>query len=254
VGTLAPEHISDRERFAAFVLNDAEPWHREYLGRLYHHWREWNEMYFEGRLIPPYILLSEPSNPRRYGDCATVSGFGGRSQIRIRPSLLTGMHPSMQASADAAHGRFLFVADVLLHEMIHQWHQEITGQTEASYHGHGPAFRDVCNRIGTELGLPLVRDMKARGKAADLPSCAQWPSNVRPADYYQGAYVPCSRDMFQEVSASVVGGVFAAQLAALSADDAQDVLFDWLVALPGDLFCTVADHVFTVVERENEAA
>ncbi len=32
--------------------------------------------------------------------------------------------------------------------------------------------------------------MKKRGKDKDLPSCAQWPLNVRPRDYYLGAYKP----------------------------------------------------------------
>jgi hypothetical protein len=50
-------------------------------------------------------------------------------------------------------------------------------------------FRDVCNRIGESLGLPPVRSSKKRKADAHLPSCAQWPHNVRPEDYYQGAYV-----------------------------------------------------------------
>jgi hypothetical protein len=44
-----------------------------------------------------------------------------------------------------AEGRLLFVCDVLLHEIIHQYHHEITGKTEDSYKGHGPHFRDTCN-------------------------------------------------------------------------------------------------------------
>ncbi len=35
-----------------------------------------------------------------------------------------------------------------------------------------------------------LRSMKKRGKDKDLPSCAQWPLNVRPRDYYLGAYKP----------------------------------------------------------------
>jgi hypothetical protein len=66
----------------------------------------------------------------------------------------------------------------------------VTGETEASYHGHGPAFAAVCNRIGAALGLPPVRSAKKRGKDRDLPSCAQWPHNVRPPEYYQGAFWP----------------------------------------------------------------
>ena len=252
-GTLSIEQVNDRERFVSFVLTDAEPWHREHLGRLYALWSTWNATYFGGRLVPPYILLSEPSNPRRWGDCGVVSGFGGRSQIRLRPSLLTGTHPNMRGSVDAAAGRFLLVADILLHEMVHQWHQEITGVTEESYHGHGPVFRDECNRIGVLLGLAPVRDMKRRGPNATMPSCAQWPHNVRPVDYYQGAYVPCSGDTSPGPSARDYGTMFTAASAALPEGDAQDVLFDWLMALPDDVFCTIADHVFAVVDRDEAA-
>ncbi len=39
-----------------------------------------------------------------------------------------------------------------------------------------------------------VRDCKRRGSGKDLPSCAQWPHCVRPADHYVGAYRPRRRD------------------------------------------------------------
>src|SRR5829696_8026828 len=99
-----------------------------------------------------------------------------REQIRLRPSLLTGTHPRVNGSAE---GRFLFVADVLLHEMIHQWQQEVSGETDEAWHGHGPAFRDKANEIGARLGLGIVRTSKKRGKDADLPSCSYWPHVVR---------------------------------------------------------------------------
>lgn len=86
-------------------------------------------------------------------------------------------------------GRFLFIADVCLHETIHLWQDEVEGDLEPAYHGHGPLFRDKCNEIGAKLGLPSVRTCKKRGKDAELPSCSHFPHNVRPAGYYQGAYV-----------------------------------------------------------------
>jgi hypothetical protein len=92
----------------------------------------------------------------------------------------------MQAAAVV--GRHRFVEDVLLHEMIHQFHQEVTGQHEHSYHGHGPAFRDKANEIGAALGLSRVRDSKRRGAEKHLPSCAQWPHCVRPNGYYLGVH------------------------------------------------------------------
>jgi hypothetical protein len=186
---LAAADIDHRQQFRQYVLSEAEPWHREHLGRLYGLWDAWNAEVFGGRLQPPYLLLAEPTNPRRLGDCSSISGFGGKSQIRIRASLLVGTHPIVRGDPEYAEGRFLFVAECLLHEMIHQWHQEVTGRNDEHYHGHGPAFRDECNRIGKMLGLPAVRCSKARGKDNSLPSCSYWPHCVRPADYYGGAYI-----------------------------------------------------------------
>jgi len=185
--------------FMNFVMNDAEPWHREHLGRLYADWNRYNETYFAGVMVPPHILLNEPSNPRRLGDCGTVSGFGAKSQIRLRPSLLEGTHPKIRPAA-SIEGRYLLVTDILLHEMIHQYHQEITGIREESYHGHGPAFQAECNRIGELLDLPPVRDCKARGPQRDLESCSYWPHAIRPADYYLGAYGPPARVAKRSVS------------------------------------------------------
>ena len=182
------EERERRQEFVRYVLHDAEPWHRDHLGRLYADWAEYNATYFGGQLVPPYILLTHPARPSTYGDCGPVSAWGARSQIRLRPSLLTGTHPHINASAPA-EGRYRFVTDVLLHEMIHQYAQELTGQQDGSYHGHGPAFRDECNRIGERLGLPIVRTCKKRGKAAALASCSQWPANVRPDGWYMGAYI-----------------------------------------------------------------
>ena len=118
-----------------------------------------------------------------------MGAYGARSQIKIRPSLMSGTHPHILSGPKYEQGRFLFIVDVLLHETIHLWQDEIVGYLEDSYHGHGPAFRDKCNEIGRRFGLPPVRTCKNRGKYRDLPSCSLFPHNVRPADYYQGAYV-----------------------------------------------------------------
>jgi len=94
------------------------------------------------------------------------------------------------------------VADVLLHETVHQYHQEVTGEAEESYKGHGPAFRDTCNELGEQLGLPTVRVAKARGLEKDLPSCAHWPHNVRPTGYYKEAFItPEDQDRAGDIDA-----------------------------------------------------
>ncbi len=195
VGTPPPDRdVQLRERIMEYVLRDTDPGRQGSIKRLYTSWRDWNKDHFEQLMVVPLIFLNEPSNPRRLGDCGPVSGFGCSSQIRIRPSLLTGTHPRMRAGAAYAEGRFTFVADVLLHEMIHQWQQEVSGQRDEGYHGHGPAFRGKANEIGARLGLPPVRTSKGRGKDAGLPSCSYWPHIVRGEGFYHGAYVPTSRD------------------------------------------------------------
>jgi hypothetical protein len=186
---LAPEDIAHRKGFWAFVETHGAPWHKQHLGRLLELWLQWNQEHYASSLVPPYILLNEPVAPNVYGSCARISGFGGRSQIRIRPSLLRGTHPDTRREDVYAEGRFLFVADVLLHEMIHQWQQEVDGNPEDAYHGHGPVFRDKANEIGERLGLPMVRTSKNRSKKdKSLPSCSQWPHNVRAEEHYQGAF------------------------------------------------------------------
>jgi len=179
--------ILHRNNFKSFVLNHAEAWHRTHLIRLYEHWDDWNAEYFAGEMTPPYLLLSTPNCPRALGDCSSISGFGGRSQIRLRVSLLTGTHPIMQPDSPE-EGKFRFVADVLLHEMIHQWQQEVTGISENSYHGHGRTFRDKCNEIGSNIGLRQV-GLKTRG---GLPPCSSWPHSVRNDGYYFGAILRAS--------------------------------------------------------------
>ena len=117
----------------------------------------------------------------------TCPGWGSKNQIRIRPSLITGQHKLLRDGDEFLEGRLRFVEDVLLHESVHQDRDERLHTPENSYKGHGPVFAGECNRIGEALGLRPVRPAKARGPHKDLPSCAEWPHNVRPREYYLGA-------------------------------------------------------------------
>jgi hypothetical protein len=195
VTRLSAADRAHREAFWAYVLDQAEPWHRKHLARLFAAWDEANAKWYDGVLVPPILLLAEPSAPQVYGQCSTVSSYGARSEIRIRPSLLAGTHPHLRRAGEGADR---FAADVLLHEQVHQHQQEVLGVDEEAYHGHGPTFRDKANEIGAALGLAPVRTSKRRGPDRDLPSCAQWPHCVRPADHYRGAWVPASRDRLSE--------------------------------------------------------
>jgi hypothetical protein len=180
--------VRHRTEFADYATtHSASDWHRAHLEHLYRHWVSANGDYFGNACIQPHIVLAEPKSPSALGDHAKVSGWGSKNQIRIRPSLITGKHKSLKPGDEYAEGRTRFVEDVLLHESVHQYCDEALHHDEESYKGHGPIFAGECNRIGAILGLSLVRPAKARGKNKDLPSCAQWPHNVRPAGYYLGA-------------------------------------------------------------------
>ena len=187
IGHIREADIQHRKDYEKFVSKDGDP----VVSKLIKIWNTWNEELFgNGFKACPIILFSEPSKSASYGCYSPMGAYGARSQIKIRPSLMSGTHPHILSGPKYKEGRFLFVVDVLLHETIHLWQDEIVGYLEEAYHGHGPVFRDKCNEIGSSLGLPPVRTCKRRGAEKNLPSCALFPHNVRPAGYYQGAYAP----------------------------------------------------------------
>lgn len=183
------EHRID---YWAWVELHAVPAMRDTLLRLRDHWLMVNDTYFDGVMTLPYITLTEPSTPSTYGQCCSVSTWGSRLEIKLRPSLLTGTHPHMAAGEMHEAGRLRFVADVLTHEAIHQYHREISGKTEVSYRGHGPAFTNSANTIGAKLGLLGVAPRNRKGTKVAIAS--NWPHCVRDPAYYLGAYVPPTRD------------------------------------------------------------
>jgi hypothetical protein len=257
---LRPETIALRHEIRDFAIEKADSeWRQRYLRRLFDH-HDWaNDRYFESQLEPAFILLNEPGAPQRLGDCSSISGFGCKNQIRLRPSLLYGTHRLMRGGREYEEGRYRFVADVLMHEMIHQYQQEVSEKTEDSYHGHGPHFRDLANMIGADLGLPPVRDSKKRGNSADLPSCAYWPHNVRPVEYYLGAYVPPEDEEEIEILRPEPKPedlkALLAKLKGLSRDDQFRLLEAWLPNLGADLVQILSQlfvHCWTLDPKTTE--
>ena len=181
--------IKHRHAFAVFAVSDSTAdWHRNCLNRLYKRWNEYNRYYFGKRMVEPYLMLSDMAGAKTMGDYAPISGFGGKSQIRIRSTIVTGTYPLTANGNCNQEGLMRIAEDTLLHEMVHQFAHECVGKTEESFHGHGPTFRDECNRVGLALGLGPVRTSKKRGAGAHLPSCSNWPHVVRPNSYYLGAW------------------------------------------------------------------
>jgi hypothetical protein len=147
----------------------------ELVRELYTAFDRFNREHFAGQLAAPLILVTYTS-PRAFGDHQAKDAHGLRSIVRIHPRTL-------ERGA-------LFACDIVLHEMVHVWQSEIAGDTEKGYRGHGPVFARQCNAIGKRLGLPAV-GVKGR---KDLPDCAQWPINVRPAGYYGNDVAEADRE------------------------------------------------------------
>ena len=184
--TLSPADIQHRRETQKFVQDDADPDFQFYLLPMMERWHDWNEKFFGGAMVPPYIELAEPKCPQALADYAPKTGFGGKSRIRVRPSLMSGRHRLVNA-ADPVEGIHRFVNDLVGHEMCHQAQYEIYGDLEEKVNGHGPLFEALCNRIGNELGLPPVKWRRRKNKS--VPICSGWPYNVQPHDYYLGAFL-----------------------------------------------------------------
>ncbi|MEO8902202.1 MAG: SprT-like domain-containing protein [Polyangiaceae bacterium] len=110
-----------------------------------------NARHFDGRLpLPPFAVLS-------------LNGWFGFYAPKIH---MISLHPRT-LDQDRA-----FVADTLLHEMVHYALEVETGDHEQN---HGPRFVEMANRIGNSLGLRQVQ--------LGSDSVLEWPQSVRPADH-----------------------------------------------------------------------
>ena len=77
--------------------------------------------------------------------------------------------------------RWRHLADILLHEQIHQAQYQLGSPSKTK---HDVEFAAMCNAVGDQLGLRHVVSRRRKGDPAKLPIAAHWPMNVRPADYY----------------------------------------------------------------------
>ena len=169
-----------RHQIFNYAVSVAEGPYKEFLPRLNTAWSEYNDRFFNGELTPAFILISPPSSSKAEGDCSHWSGYGGKLQIRLRPSIIDGSYRAFNPSHDLEN-RWLYILDVLLHEMIHTW-QITKDLIERSYGGHGKFFTAKANEIGKALGLPEVAMRRRKDKS--IPIAPHWPSNVRPDGFY----------------------------------------------------------------------
>lgn len=105
------------------------------LRALSHEWKHLNWSHFRERMAEPTFVLV---------DATSILG-------RWVPEVRT-IEVARALVTEHAWG---VVVEVLKHEMAHQWVHEVLGVEESS---HGPAFRDVCARLGIDAAANGVPD------------------------------------------------------------------------------------------------
>jgi hypothetical protein len=151
-------------------------------------WSVLNDQHFDGRLSTPVIELATDLPDDVYGQFAHA---GDRSTIRLSRQLLTGEHPDVQAGAEHAAGRLLLVEDTLAHEVCHEAQIEIEQAPETYWHGHGPVFASLANRVGRGV----LREIGSGGWEA----WGSWPFLQRHPWEYGGVFAAVAGvDNFRE--------------------------------------------------------
>ncbi len=137
-------------------------------------WCDYNTRYFQGELSEPEIELV----------------FMGDALGRACPPSVyiwnrVGWVRSRQREEDAPFRIWIApglsrdrMANVLLHEMIHQWIYEGFGERGMCRAGHGQTFTSKANEIGACLGMPMVRPANGRTQKY-LQDAAYWPPVAR---------------------------------------------------------------------------
>jgi len=180
--------VEESMRFVDFVLTHAHEKYRLPLEQLYHQWQDLNEEHFAGDLKVPHLTIAS-GPPQALGFFKSLTDWGGRTQITIDARVVAARRRFVK-NPWPAPGTRLFLGDLLLHEMVHQFLAEVEHYADEENAKHDAAFANVCNRIGGKMGLPKVYTKRRGSKDDGKPLANSWPFNVRPGGYYLGDVNP----------------------------------------------------------------
>src|SRR3954462_12278975 len=71
--------------------------------------------------LPAALLILAPKSPSAEGDYTPYSGWGSKSQLRLRPSLFDASHPHLLNGSRDPQGLERYWLDVALHKVVHQY-------------------------------------------------------------------------------------------------------------------------------------
>ncbi len=114
-----------------------------YVRALASEWRRFNQFQLKGALRPPTFELIDSTTQLGRWQLGTRTIAIARSLVHRQP--------------------WGVVAEVLRHEIAHQYAHEVLGAIDET--AHGPAFRQVCARLGIDAraaGLPAPSEADAR--------------------------------------------------------------------------------------------
>ncbi len=187
-----------RAQLRAFSLERSEGPDANIIRALYASFDEHNGRFWGGGLLPVPILVTNPHTTRAFADASEFSGFGCKQQMRMRTACARGSYPTKfepgkrgfwrMRPGHRFEDRVRWLSDVVLHEMIHLWLNQIDAPGRNEHQGHGAIFTAECNRIGTELGLLPVRIRRRNSDPRETPASPQWPHCVRPGGMYGAFY------------------------------------------------------------------
>ena len=109
-----------------------------------------------------------PRARERSGTTRTSADGARRTRFGFVRACWDGSHPKVKAGKEYAEGRFLLLADMLLHETIHQYHDEIDrpGREELPRPRPGVSRRVQPHRQGA--GLAARADREGQGAREEL--------------------------------------------------------------------------------------
>ncbi|AFM26080.1 hypothetical protein [Desulfomonile tiedjei] len=158
------------------ALGANEERHHEAIMRLYDLWHRWNIAFFDGIFEEENtpVIVIEPLFTLSDGYEGFYDRIGGRADdsddvpseypvIRLCENVLAGEdHPLWKEGHEYSEGRFRYVADLMLHEMVHAFCEICWGASAGNIDWYEVSKRDSDRKFAFLESIGLV--LRSRNK------------------------------------------------------------------------------------------